>query len=1059
MNRSICGLILLLCVLRGSNAKADEQHAPHETQNQVATEIAYDAELVATLATDSKSHGDAVRGAAVFSNAKLACLSCHKIGSHGGSVGPDLTAIAKDRSLPHLIESVLWPRRDVKPEYTTWTILSDSGEVFTGYKIRETEQEVVIRDPASGKETAIASDRIEEEKVGSTLMPDGLTAALSRQQLLDLIRFLSELGRDGQSLSAEAQQAIAHSQMHGPATFEYTTAPITPQRWTNSTHPINHDRVYDFYTKQAEHFRQQNHPPMLLSASPELDGGQQGHFGNQTEKNWASNRWNESQLGSVQAGVLHIKGKPSISRAVCVQLGDHRELSACFNPDTLTYEAIWSGGFVSYSSVRHGLLAGMSLQGTLHDRPQQQTPTQSFTYRGYHRHGNRVAFAYRIGDVEYLDSPWVSDGKFIREVAPVQEHSLRDIVHGGPAQWPQTLETQIIPGSQRPFAIDTIELPIDNPWKALFFCGDHDFLPDGSAMLCTMQGDVWHVTGLDTGTDKPGIARWKRFASGLHHALGLVVADDGVYVQCRDQLTRLRDLNGDGEADFYECFCNAFETSPRGHDFICGLKRDKAGYFYTASSNQGLVRMSPDGQTVSVVATGFRNPDGLEVLPDGSITVPCSEGDWTPASMICQVTASQRTQSDPLPHFGFGGPRGDRTPELPLVYLPRAMDNSSGGQAIVPVNNWGPLQEQLLHFSFGMGSWFTVLRDEVDGQVQGAVLPMTGDFLSGAHRGRFSPVDHHLYVSGQQGWVSFTPEDGCFQRVRYTGDTFQIAADFRLHQNGVRITFAQPVDPVFVTNTGNHFAQCWNFRYSGAYGSTELSPSHPGVPGHDPLRIASAHVLPDEHSIFLEIPDLQPVNQLHLRMHVNNEDEYLNCNPAGSGHDLFVTAHRLDGPFQDFPGYKPISKTIAAHPMLIDLAANAARIPNPWLKRFKGAQPIELRTAENLSYETKEIRVRAGQSIAFTLSNPDVVPHNWALAKPGSLQRVGELANKLIADPEAFARQYIPKSDDVLCYTDIVNPGQSQTIYFKAPATPGRYPYLCTFPGHWMIMNGNLIVE
>lgn len=961
--------------------------------------------------------------------------------------------------MPHIIESVLWPRRDVKPEYVTWSILTASGVIVTGYKVSDTDQDIVLKDPASGKQTSIAKEDVDEEVAGSTLMPDGLTAALTCEQLIDLIRFLSELGRDGQSLSAEVEQVIAHSQMHGPAKFEYPTEPITPQRWSHSKHPINRDRVYDFYTKQAEHFRQQHHLPMLLSASPELDGGQQGHFGNQTEKDWASNRWNETQLGSIQAGVLHLQGKQSIPRAVCVQLGDHHELSVCFNPDTLTYDAVWSGGFVTFSSVRHGLLGGMSLQGTLHDSPQQQTPTQSFIYRGYYRHGNRVAFAYRIGDVEYLDAPWVSDGKFIREVAPVQEHSFRGMVQGGPLQWPEALETQIIPGSERPFAIDTIELPIDNPWKALFFCGDHDFLPDGSVMLCTMQGDVWHVTGLDSGTVKPGLARWKRFASGLHHALGLVVADDGVYVQCRDQLTRLRDLNGNGEADFYECFCNAFETSPRGHDFICGLQRDQAGYFYTASSNQGLVRMSPDGQAASVVATGFRNPDGLGLLPDGSITVPCSEGDWTPASMICQVPSSQRTQSDPPPHFGFGGPRGDQTPELPLVYLPRAMDNSSGGQTIVPANTWGPLQEQLLHFSFGMGSWFTILRDEVDGQVQGAVLPMTGDFLSGVHRGRFSPVDHHLYASGQQGWVSFTPEDGCFQRVRYTGDTFQIATDFHVHENGLRITFTQPVNPVVVTNTRNNFAQCWNYRYSGAYGSPELSPSHPGVLGHDPLRIASAHVLPDGRSIFLEIPDLQPVNQLHLRLHVNHNDDYLVCNPAGSGHDLFVTVHRLDEPFQGFNGYKPVSKTIAAHPMLTDLAANAARIPNPWLKRIKGAQPIELKTVENLSYERKEIHVRAGQSIAFTLQNPDVVPHNWVLAKPGSLQRVGELANKLIAAPEAFARQYIPQSDEILCHTDIVAPGQNQTIYFQAPATPGLYPYLCTFPGHWMIMNGNLIVE
>jgi azurin len=262
-----------------------------------------------------------------------------------------------------------------------------------------------------------------------------------------------------------------------------------------------------------------------------------------------------------------------------------------------------------------------------------------------------------------------------------------------------------------------------------------------------------------------------------------------------------------------------------------------------------------------------------------------------------------------------------------------------------------------------------------------------------------------------------------------------------------------------VTKVSNHFAQCWNYRYSGAYGSPELSPSHPGIPGHDPLRIASAHVLPDMRSIFLEIPALQPVNQLHLRLNVNSDEAYSVCNPAGSGHDLFITAHRLDDAFEDFPGYKPFTKTIAAHPMLTDLAANAARIPNPWVKRIKGAQPIELKTAENLSYATKEIRVRAGESIAFTLRNPDVVPHNWALVQPGSLRRVGELANKLVADPDAFARQYIPKSDDVLYYTDIVAPGQSQTIYFESPKSPGRYPFLCTFPGHWMIMNGELIVE
>jgi azurin len=87
------------------------------------------------------------------------------------------------------------------------------------------------------------------------------------------------------------------------------------------------------------------------------------------------------------------------------------------------------------------------------------------------------------------------------------------------------------------------------------------------------------------------------------------------------------------------------------------------------------------------------------------------------------------------------------------------------------------------------------------------------------------------------------------------------------------------------------------------------------------------------------------------------------------------------------------------------------------------------------------------------------VPHNWVLCAPGTLQAVGELANKLVADPEAFARQYVPQSGDIVAYTDLVEPGGRATITFKIPDAPGRYPYLCTFPGHWMVMNGVLVVN
>ncbi|WP_390881396.1 DUF6797 domain-containing protein [Thalassoroseus pseudoceratinae] len=1026
-------------------------------ENPSTTELKYDADLVEQLVRDFNRSGDALRGARVFAAAKQACLSCHKIGMHGGSVGPELSMIAKERTAKHLVESVLWPKRDVKPEYINWQILTTDGQVLTGYKHAANEQSVTLREPATGKLWTLAKSDIDAAVAGTTVMPHGLTAALSSQQKWDLFRFLSELGRDGKPLSKELLQVIAHSQMHGPVEFPITKSPLDPKRWPNAGEAVNRDRLYDFYTKQAEYFRRQSHVPMVLAPFPGLDGGNQGHWGNQNEQTWADGRWNETQLGSIQCGVLRGPGI-TVPRAVCVRLGEAGELSACFNPDTLSYDAIWNGGFVRFDAVRHGFVGGLKIQGQVQSKSKSERPQEPFRYHGFYRHGDRVVFAYRLGEVEYLDSPWVEDGRFVRERAPVDQHSLKHVLEGGPTQWPEVLETPITLGDGQPYAVDTISLPTENPWKALMFCGGHDFLPDGSALVCTMQGDVWHVSGLNSPSDKAGVARWKRFASGLHHALGLVVSDGEVYVQCRDQLTRLTDHNHDGEADFYECFSNAFVTSPAGHDFICGLQRDSKGQFYTASGNQGLVRISADGQEADVIATGFRNPDGLGLLPNGTVTVPVSEGSWTPASAINAVrNAPDRSPADAL-YFGYGGPKQNRPPELPLVYLPRGLDNSSGGQVHVRSKQFGPLDDQLLHLSFGTGTWFVVLRDEVDGQLQGGIVPMTGDFLSGVHRGRLNPSDGQLYVSGMAGWGSYTPQDGCFQRVRYTGDTVQIPTAFHTHENGVHLTFSEPIDESIAGDISQHFAQCWNYRYSGAYGSPEYSPSHQGIAGHDPLVIASAHVLSNGRSLFLEIPGLQPVSQLHLRLRVN-ADETTSTNPSGNGQDLFLTVHKLDPPFTDFPGYHPHSKTIAAHPLLTDLALQAARKPNPWRKPVPNARAIEIETGKNLTYATREFHVKVNEQLAFTLSNPDVVPHNWVLVKPGRLRQVGELGNRLIADPEAYARQYVPKSDDVLAHTDIVPAGKSQTIYFQAPSKPGRYPYLCTFPGHWMVMNGVMVVE
>jgi hypothetical protein len=489
-----------------------------------------------------------------------------------------------------------------------------------------------------------------------------------------------------------------------------------------------------------------------------------------------------------------------VPKSVCVRIGDQGELAACFNPETLTYDALWQGGFIRFSPVRHGFLDGLRSAGTMLPRPAGKKPEQPFVYHGFYRYGPRVVFAYRLGDVEMLDSPWVKDGKFERLVSPADKHPLRACASGGPAQWPQELKTKGQLGGERPYAIDTIEPPFDNPWKSLLFFSDLDFLPDGTALVATMTGDVWSVSGLDASL---GDVRWRRFASGLHQSLGLVVAEGHIYVLGRDQITRLHDANGDGEADYYECFSNQMITSPAGHDFVCGLARDSEGRFYTVSGKEGLVRISADGQSKEILATGFRNADGLALMSDGSVTVPCSEGEWTPASMICLVEPDQK----PPPHYGYGGPKDGQPPALPMAYLPRGLDNSSGAQAVVKDERFGPLAGSTLHFTYGQGSYFLLLRDEVAGQPQGAIVPLSGEFRSGAHRGKVNPRDGQLYVCGMGGWGTYTIDDGCFQRVRYTGQRVQLPRSLHVHENGLLISFREPIDRTAVANTANHFAR------------------------------------------------------------------------------------------------------------------------------------------------------------------------------------------------------------------------------------------------------------
>ena len=111
------------------------------------------------------------------------------------------------------------------------------------------------------------------------------------------------------------------------------------------------------------------------------------------------------------------------------------------------------------------------------------------------------------------------------------------------------------------------------------------------------------------------------------------------------------------------------------------------------------------------------------------------------------------------------------------------------------------------------------------------------------------------------------------------------------------------------------------------------------------------------------------------------------------------------------------------------------------------------------AYDIKEFTVKPGQKVKLTLVNPaDSVakaPHYLLIVSPGKKDVVGMAANMALADPAFMTtKQAIPESEEILFHTNLVEPGGTETLEFVAPAEAGDYPFLCTYPGHWMLMHG-----
>jgi azurin len=130
------------------------------------------------------------------------------------------------------------------------------------------------------------------------------------------------------------------------------------------------------------------------------------------------------------------------------------------------------------------------------------------------------------------------------------------------------------------------------------------------------------------------------------------------------------------------------------------------------------------------------------------------------------------------------------------------------------------------------------------------------------------------------------------------------------------------------------------------------------------------------------------------------------------------------------------------------------------LKQDPNLQTITIKAIrEEMKFDKTEFTVKAGQPVEIIFENPDAMQHNLVIGQPKSLETIGKAADAMITARDAAEKHYVPSLSVIITATPLVNPGETYKLRFTAPSAPGNYPFVCTFPGHWRLMKGIMIVK
>ncbi len=481
-----------------------------------------------------------------------------------------------------------------------------------------------------------------------------------------------------------------------------------------------------------------------------------------------------------------------------------------------------------------------------------------------------------------LESPW-SIWVMIKN-DDLKRLSVYAGVNGKAMLWPQTITTSAtLSTSKEAYVLDDIALPINNPWKRNVRLADIDFLDDhGNAVGVTFDGDVWLIGGLKGDLEK---VTWKRFASGLHEPMSVVVRKAEmekqkaeILVFDRNGIWNLRDTNNDGECDRYEMFCNLFAQTAETREFPNSMKLGPKGELYISKGGQEgttrgkhngtVIKVAADGKSFEVMGYGLRQPF-IGVHPKtGLVTASDQQGNYVPSTPL-HIISDHRFYG----HLPTIAPK-EKYPETitePMVWLPHPVNPSGVTQVWLTDAKMGPLNDELLHIGYNRPEIFRVLMNTRFKQPQAAVMSFWRDFDFPPLNAKVNPADGQLYVTGFQVWGTTAKKISGLARLRYTGAPRVLLKDCTPTDKGLILRFNAKLDAKLAADPTSYSAERWNYKRTFDYGSPHLKLD--GTTGQEWMTASSAYLSKDGMSVMIGFPDMKAgVHQMRIGWGLKSAD-------------------------------------------------------------------------------------------------------------------------------------------------------------------------------------------